>query len=121
MHTKIDASVQYDGPRAEFASFTGSPLWGYGVDGVIERAEAQGWQVARRERLNTPYGLSPLVVHFVTETGRDVLWIPSYGEVVGEGLALPSEFRKEFLGSVAGRRQGDAGWRYVRYCRLETR
>lgn len=96
MSTTIDTSVQYDGPRAEFASFTGSPLWGYGVDGVIDRAEAQGWRVARRERLNTPYGLSPLVVHLVTPTGRDVLWIPSYGEVVGEDALRHLNFEKSF-------------------------
>ena len=70
---QIDPTVPYDGPSADFASVTGSPLWGYGVDGVIERADAKGWQVERRERLNTPYGLSPLVVHFVAPSGRDVI------------------------------------------------
>ena len=92
----IDPSIQYDGPKADFASLTGSPLWGYGVDGVIERAEAQGWRVDRRERLNTPYGLSPLVVHFVTPAGRDVLWIPSYGEVLGEDSLYHLNFEKSF-------------------------
>ncbi len=96
MQIRVDTSVEYDGPKAEFASFTGSPLWGYGVDGVIERAEAQGWQAARRERLKTPYGLSPLVVHFVTSSGRDVLWIPSYGEVVGEDSLYHLNYEKSF-------------------------
>ena len=96
MLRNIDMSVKYDGPLAEFATFTGSPLWGYGVDGVIERAEGQGWKAARRERLNTPYGLSPLVVHFVTSTERDVLWIPSYGEVVGEDSLYHLNFEKSF-------------------------
>lgn len=93
---QIDPSVQYDGPKATFASFTGSPLWGYGVDGVIERALRQGWRVERRERLDTPYGLSPLVVHFVAPNGRDVLWIPSYGEVVGEDSLYHLNFEKCF-------------------------
>ena len=93
---QIDSTVQYDGPCADFASFTGSPLWGYGVDGVIERAEAKGWRVERRERLNTPYGLSPLVVHFVAPSGRDVIWIPSYGEVVGEDSLFHLNFKKCF-------------------------
>ena len=84
MYPKIDPTVKYDGPSADFASFTGSPLWGYGIDGVLERAVTQGWTVSRRERLNTPYGLSPLVVHLVAPNGRDVIWIPSYGEVLGE-------------------------------------
>ena len=92
----IDNTVTYDGPKADFATFTGSPLWGYGVDGVVERAEAKGWRVERQERLATPYGLSPLVVHFVTGGGRDVLWIPSYGEVVGEDSLYHLNFEKSF-------------------------
>lgn len=96
MNFPVDPSVPYTGPQARFASLTGSPLWGYGVDGVIERAEAQGWQVGRQERLPTPYGLSPLVVHFVTPAGRDVIWIPSYGEVVGEDALYHHNFEKTF-------------------------
>ena len=69
MYPKIDPTVKYDGPGADFASFTGSPLWGYGIDGVLERAVTQGWTVSSRERLNTPYGLSPLVVHLVAPNG----------------------------------------------------
>ena len=36
------------------------------------------------------------MVHFVTPQGRDVLWIPSYGEVVGEDSLYHLNFEKSF-------------------------
>ncbi|MEZ4661287.1 MAG: hypothetical protein R2911_27370 [Caldilineaceae bacterium] len=35
---------QYSTPaRADFATLTGSPIWGYSVDEIIERAKVRGW------------------------------------------------------------------------------
>lgn len=96
MYPQIDPTITYEGPSADFVSFTGSPLWGYGIDGILDRAGEQGWTVASRERLNTPYGLSPLVVHLIAPNGRDVIWIPSYGEVVGEDSLYHLNFEKCF-------------------------
>lgn len=92
----LDKTVQYIGPQADFATLTGSPFWGFGVDEVIRRFVAAGWTKHFAERLPTPYGMSPLVVHFTNATGRSLLWIPSYGEVVGEDSLYHLNFEKLF-------------------------
>ena len=84
MTFSVDPQITYTGPQAPVASLTGSPLWGMSVQDVIAFAQAHGWQLQSSARQPTPYGLSPLVNHFTTPSGRSVLWIPSYGEVVGE-------------------------------------
>ncbi|MDP7331525.1 MAG: hypothetical protein QF832_00510 [SAR324 cluster bacterium] len=96
MFSEFDLDVQYNGPKSDFATFTGSPIWGYSVDNVIAIAKDRGWDVQSNERFPTPYGLGPLVNHFVTPTGRDVIWIPSYGEVVGEDSLYHYNFEKAF-------------------------
>lgn len=96
MFPTIDQTVQYTGPQADFATLTGSPFWGFGVDEVIRRFVAAGWTNHVAERLPTPYGLSPLVVHFTNAAGRSLLWIPSYGEVVGEDSLYHLNFEKLF-------------------------
>ncbi len=96
MFPTIDNSVVYSGPRAEFASLTGSPFWGFGVDEVVRRFVAAGWNHQSSQRLPTPYGSSPLVVHFTNAAGRSILWIPSYGEVVGEDSLYHLNFEKVF-------------------------
>ncbi|MEZ4709430.1 MAG: hypothetical protein R3A44_19630 [Caldilineaceae bacterium] len=96
MPQTYDNSIAYIGPRADFATLTGSPIWGYSVDEIIERAKARGWRHRSSERLPTPYGPSPLVNHFTTPGGRDVIWIPSYGEVVGEDSLYHLNFEKTF-------------------------
>ncbi len=96
MFPTVDNAVQYSGPQADFATLTGSPFWGFGVDEVIHRFVDAGWSLQQRARLPTPYGLSPLVVHFTNEVGRSVLWIPSYGEVVGEDSLYHLNFEKVF-------------------------
>ena len=96
MFPTIDHSIQYEGPRAEFATLTGSPFWGFGVEEVIRRFVDSGWTLHLQERLPTPYGLSPLVVHFSNDAGRNVIWIPSYGEVVGEDSLYHLNFEKLF-------------------------
>ncbi|MBO83581.1 MAG: hypothetical protein CL506_04355 [Actinobacteria bacterium] len=35
MFSEFDLDVQYNGPKSDFATFTGSPIWGYSVDDVI--------------------------------------------------------------------------------------
>lgn len=119
MFPTIDASVKYTGPQAEFASLTGSPFWGFGVDEVIRRFAGAGWTVHQHARLPTPYGLSPLVVHMTNNTGRSILWIPSYGEVVGEDSLYHLNFEKLFWVlwqagvkvMVVGGTSGIADWR----------
>jgi|GEM_PF-1092147 len=92
----FDASVNYSGPKAEFASITGSPLWGMSVGTVIETIGQHGWTLQSSKRIPTPYGLGPLVSHFITPSGRDILWIPTYGAIVGERMFSPTTTRKLF-------------------------
>ena len=48
MFPVIDQTVQYRGPAADFASLTGSPFWGFGVDEVIRRFGAAGAAQSRQ-------------------------------------------------------------------------
>lgn len=96
MFPTIDNTIQYSGPKADFATLTGSPFWGFGVEKVIQRFVEAGWTLQLRERLPTPYGDSPLVVHFINDAGRSIIWIPSYGEVVGEDSLYHLNFEKVF-------------------------
>lgn len=81
----IDTSVKYEGPRGEVCSVTGSPLWGIEIDDVIAYYRNHyGWRVTYNDRPKTPYGLGPQVVSFKTKSGREVVWIPSYGGVLGQ-------------------------------------
>lgn len=117
-HT-IDTTIQYRGPKANFATVTGSPLWGMSIDDVIAAAKARGWQHQGGERLATPYGRSPLVHHLITPNGRDVIWIPSYGNVRGEDGDLRQQNDKTFWllwqagvkVLVVGGTSGIADWR----------
>ncbi len=79
-----DFSVIYDGPQAEWCSLTGSPLWARPIEAVVAAWTARGWQHTFGRRVPTPYGLGPEVHAFVLPTGRRVIWIPSYGDIVGE-------------------------------------
>ena len=98
MFSEFDLDVQYNGPKSDLATFTGSTIWGYSVDDVIAIAQRiVGWVLQSNERFQTPYGLGPLVNNFVTPTGRDVIWIPSYSEVVGEDSLYHYNFEKAFL------------------------
>jgi hypothetical protein len=118
--TRIDPSVEYSGPKATFASITGSPIWGgYNVDGVIGAAKQRGWKLQSSRRLPTPYGESPLVNHFVTPGGRSVMWIPSYGWEQGQDDRLHWAQEKLFWVLwkagvkvlVIGGNSGSADWR----------
>jgi purine nucleoside phosphorylase len=92
----FDSTITYRGPQAEFATLTGSPLWGVSVDDVVAAAIARGWSHHGGARLPTPYGLGPLVHHFSTPAGRSVLWIPSYGMVRGEESTAYAHDHKTF-------------------------
>ena len=92
----FDSTVQYTGPQADFATITGSPIWGLSVQDVIAAAQQHGWTLQQSERLPTPYGLGPLLTHFTTRSGRSVIWIPSYGEVYGEDYVLHRNIEKVF-------------------------
>lgn len=96
MNMAIDTTIQYNGPQADVATLTGSPFWGFGVDGVLGHFVDAGWAVQLQERLPTPYGLSPLVVHMTNAAGRSILWIPSYGEIVNEDSLYHRNFEKVF-------------------------
>jgi hypothetical protein len=90
----FDPTVKYQGPRAEFASLTGSPWWGLSVPEIIERFKRGGWRHRTGERLPTPYGLGPMVNHFTNAHGREVIWIPSYGSIVDEQIFSPEIIRR---------------------------
>lgn len=90
----VDAfNFKYEGPFAEFASITGSPLWGLSTEQVIKNRQERGWKLNFSERVPTPYGLGALVSQFTTPSGRDVIWIPSYGGVKGELTSHPHEMQ----------------------------
>ncbi|MCC5021386.1 MAG: hypothetical protein J6386_00565 [Candidatus Synoicihabitans palmerolidicus] len=79
-----DFSVSYQGPRANWASLTGSPLWARAILEVVAAWESRGWVHEAGERVLTPYGLGPEVHGFRLPPGRRVIWIPSYGDILGE-------------------------------------
>lgn len=85
--------MNYEGPHAEFASITGSPLWGLSSEQVVKDRLGRGWKLNFSERVQTPYGLGPQVNHFTTGTGRDVIWIPSYGAIRGESFNDPHKLQ----------------------------
>jgi hypothetical protein len=39
MFSEFDLDVQYNGPKSDLATFTGSTIWGYSVDDVIAIAK----------------------------------------------------------------------------------
>ena len=87
--------VSYTGPKANMATITGSPLWGRSVDWVVEKYVEQGWNHEAGERVDTPYGLGPEVHAFEDpETARRFIFIPSYGDILGEGCLTSETIRK---------------------------
>lgn len=92
----FDPTITYSGPQADFATLTGSPLWGVSIDDVIHAAVARGWRHQGGARPPTPYGIGPLLHHFTTPEGRAVLWIPSYGMVRGEETGAYAHDHKTF-------------------------
>lgn len=80
----FDPSVTYNGPMADFATITGTPWWGLKREEIIHAAEKRGWHSMGGRRIPTPYGLGPYVHHLVTPDGRNVIWIPSYGWILGQ-------------------------------------
>ena len=79
-----DFSVEYVGPRAEWASITGSPLWARTIPQVIAAWEVRGWRHTFGRRVPTPYGLGQEVHGFDLPNARSVIWVPSYGDILGE-------------------------------------
>jgi hypothetical protein len=77
--------MQYDGPPAEVASLTGSILIGSPIAETVARFEDCGWRLLSQKRVPTPYGLGPLAHVFRTPSGRNAMWIPFYGHVLGRG------------------------------------
>ncbi len=71
--------VPYTGPHAEFATLTGSPLWGWSISEITQRTEAFGWTLLDESRPETPYGLGPLVQSYRTRNGRTIIRVPTYG------------------------------------------
>ena len=68
---------------------------GHSVNWVVEKYEAQGWKHEAGERVGTPYGLGPEVHVFEdSETQRRFIFIPSYGDILGEGCLTPEMIRK---------------------------
>jgi len=88
--------VTYEGPHAEIATLTGSPLWGMSIEDFTKAAVERGWYNFDDFRPDTPYGKGPVVQHFLTENGRHVIRIPSYGGVAGEDLRLRHTDHKVF-------------------------
>jgi len=89
-------NIQYDGPQASIASVTGSPLWGVSVEDTIKAWVARGWEHTGNCRPMTPYGLGPLVVHFIAADGRDIIWIPSYGGEAGSDFLYDQTLKRVF-------------------------
>ena len=116
---KFDTTVEYHGPKAEIATLTGSPLWGKSVGQVMDYLIGQGFCHRSAERYLTPYGSGPEVHHFISSTGRDLLWIPSYGGIKGEDGLLRRAMEKVFWllwqarvkVLIVGGTSGTADWR----------
>ena len=92
---ELDPSVEYEGPRAAFATLGGSPTWGLG-DRFADFAAAQGHTRLDVARPRTPYGPGPQVEHYRGPSGREFLRIPSYGQVVNEDPQLRASEWKAF-------------------------
>jgi len=79
---------QYSGPHGDIASVTGSPLWGIEVEQVVQAYRDRGWQLNYSGQPEIPPiyggGTGPQVFGFETTRGRRVIWIPSYGGVLGQ-------------------------------------
>jgi hypothetical protein len=88
--------VVYTGPKAEFATLTGSPLWGISVDDFTEQSIRHGWIHMGDHRTMTPYGEGPIVQHFTTHEGRSIIRIPSYGGVAGRDWLIDQTDHKVF-------------------------
>lgn len=67
-----------------FASVSGSPLWGLSVQDVIAGFRSRGLEILDVSRPDTPFGAGPITVRMLTSSGREVVWIPSYGIIEGE-------------------------------------
>ena len=91
----LDPSVEYDGPRASVATLGGSPTWGLG-DRFHEYAAELGHTRLGVHRPNTPYGRGPQVEHYRGPSGRELLRIPTYGQVVNEDPLLHASEWKTF-------------------------
>ena len=90
-----DLHLAYAGPRASFASLTGSPLWGLSIEAVVAAYRGRGWAHEGGRREPTPYGLGP-EVHGFQKGARRLLWIPSYGDIVGEETQSETTLRRVF-------------------------
>jgi len=113
------ADFPYDGFRAPVASLTGSPLWGLPIDAVIAaHRQRPGWVYEGGSRVPTPYGLGPEVHRFQVH-GRPFLWIPSYGDTLGEETQSETTLRRVFWilwkagveALVVGGNSGICDWR----------
>ena len=71
--------IPYTGPRAELATLTGSPLWGWPIPEITRRTVANGWTLLDECRPETPYGIGPIVQSYRATNGRTVMRIPTYG------------------------------------------
>ncbi|SDT95848.1 hypothetical protein SAMN05444156_1064 [Verrucomicrobium sp. GAS474] len=100
MSSPSPTDFPYHGPRAPLASLTGSPLWSMPIDAVVAAFVARGWTHRGGERVETPYGLGPEVHAFdvpqADGTLRPFLWIPSYGDIVGEETQSETTLRRVF-------------------------
>jgi hypothetical protein len=71
--------IPYSGARADLATLTGSPLWGWPLPEITRRTVAKGWTLLDESRPETPYGIGPVVQSYRTRSGRTVIRIPTYG------------------------------------------
>ena len=91
----LDPGVEYEGPRAVYATLGGSPTWGLG-DRFHEIAATHGHARLGTHRPRTPYGPGPSVEHYRAPSGREFLRIPSYGQVIDEDPELRASEWKTF-------------------------
>lgn len=96
MSRAYDPAITHNGPRAAYASLTGSPWWGMRLVEIVDAFRQRGWRHNFSERVPTPYGLGPQLNHFTTPEGRDIIWIPSYGMVPDEEFFTPEMERRAF-------------------------
>ncbi len=114
-----DSTIRYQGPTADLATITGSPLWPFSYREIIDKMLERGWKLEFDHTIPTAYGPGPRVVQFVTNNQRKVIWIPDYGWTLGQDDRIRHHQEKLFWVLwkagvkllVVGGNSGTSDWR----------